>query len=991
MSKENMQKENYLEEISLKEEEILSFWEKNNIFQQSLQQRKGQKEFIFFEGPPTANGRPGIHHFLARAYKDLVCRYKTMRGFFVLRRAGWDTHGLPVEIQIEKELGLKNKTEIEKYGIEKFNQKAKESVWRYKNEWEQFTKRMAYWIDLENPYITCDNNYIETIFWLIKRIYKRGLLYQDYRVVPYCPRCGTPLSSHELALGYETVQDPSIYIKFEIPQPKNEKLINLKNKYQGKIFLLVWTTTPWTLPANTAVAIKEDLDYQLVLKDNDIFISYRFPETSGFEIIEKIKGEELIGEKYSPLYLWEDINNKKIYEVIKGDFVSTEEGTGLVHIAPAFGEEDLEVGKKENLPILLNIDENGCFTGEPKSLKEFKGLFFKELDPVIFKDLEKRGLLFKGDLKGTTHEYPFCWRCHSPLIYYAKKTWFIKMSSLKEEIIKNNQEINWEPDHIKNGRFGQWLNDLKDWALSRNRYWGTPLPIWKCLKCGQIEVIGSLKELKEKGGNLDLLKNEKGEIDLHRPYIDRIKLICGKCHSEMEREEEVLDCWFDSGSMPYASWHWPFDQFSEEDWEEKYEKELIKKIPFPADFICEGIDQTRGWFYTLLAISTLLGLGPAYKNVIVVGLVLDEKGEKMSKSKGNVVVPEEIFQKYGSDILRWYFYAINPSAENKKFSEKDLVNFRNRIFNTFYNVLIFYQLYGFKEKKEIKREELSLMDLWMLSYLEKAKKEITYLLDNYKVNEATRILDDLIDNISRWYLRRSRNIFQKKDDREKWENSSLVLRKVIFQTAILFAPFCPFFAEFIYQKVRNEENKLSVHLENWPLVEEEYFNQEIIKKMEEIKNLASLALALRQEKKIKVRQPLRALILKNQNLKEEKEYLEILKEEVNVKEIRFDPQIQEELTFDFEIDESLKEEGILKEFKRRVQSFRQENKLQPGDQILLGVIADSALKEILERNKEYLMKECFLEDILFDKEISSVFKEVQIESYKAKISLKKIE
>lgn len=986
MEEKEIQQKNFFESISLKEEEILSFWEENKIFQKTLKEREGKEKFIFYEGPPTANGLPGLHHVLARSYKDLICRYKTMRGFYVERRAGWDTHGLPVEIKVEKEIGITSKSEIEKYGVERFNQKARESVWRYKKEWDILTKRMGYWLDLENPYITCENYYIETIFWIIKKIYNKGLLYQDYRVVPYCPRCGTPLSSHELALGYKTINDPSLYIKFEIKNPLNKKLKDLKETFQAKIYLLVWTTTPWTLPANVAIAVGKDLNYQLILKEKEIFISYNFPEEN-FQKIGEIKGEEIIGEQYISLYQW-DKPFKKIYQVIEGDFISTEEGTGLVHIAPAFGEEDLEVGKKENLPILLNIDENGIFTGEPEILREHRGKFFKDLDSIIFDDLKNRGLLLKGDLKGTSHEYPFCWRCHSPLIYYAKKAWFIKMSALREEIIKNNDLINWEPAHIKTGRFGQWLNELKDWTISRNRYWGTPLPIWECRNCHKIEVIGSLEELKERGGNIDLLKNEKGELDLHRPYIDRIKLVCLDCQGEMVRDESVLDCWFDSGAMPYASWHWPFHQFKKEELNQE-EKILIKKIPFPADLICEGIDQTRGWFYTLLAISTLLNLGPAYKNVVVVGLVLDEKGEKMSKSKGNVIDPMMLFKRYGADSVRWYLYAINSSAENKRFSEKDLLNYQRRIFNTFYNVLVFYNLYAFKGEKEIKKEKLSLLDLWVLAYLEKSKKEITHLLDNYKINEATKVLDDLIDNLSRWYLRRSRPIFQKKENQEQWENSSFVLRKVILETSLLLAPFVPFFSEMIYQEIKNKNDKISIHLKDWPSPYEEFVNNEIIEKMEKVKHYAALSLALRQENKIKLRQPLKSLILKDQSL--EKEYLEILKEEVNVKEIKLDSSIESEIILDKEIDEALKEEGVLKEIKRKIQAFRQENKLQPKDKIILGIIADNYLKDLLERNLDFIKKECLIEEILFDQEISSIKKEFQIDSYLIKISLKIIE
>ena len=977
--------------LAQEEEKILHFWQENNIFQKSLENRKGAKEFIFYEGPPTANGRPGLHHMLARSFKDLICRYQTMRGHYVLRRAGWDTHGLPVEIEVEKELNLKNKNEIESYGIEKFNAKAKESVWRYKEEWENLTQRMGYWLDLEHPYITCENDYLETVFWLIKKIYQKGYLYQDYRVVPYCSRCGTPLSSHELSQGYETVKDPSLYLKFEIPAPKNEKLKAIKDKKNKKIFLLVWTTTPWTLPANVAIAVDENLTYQIAEKENEIFISYRWPEGESFSIIDSVFGKDLIGEKYLPLYQWKNFpENQKIYEVVKGDFISQEEGTGLVHLAPAFGEDDLKIGQKENLPLIINVDENGLFTGEPEQLKEFQGQFFQDLNPVIFNDLEKRGLILTGDLKGTLHEYPFCWRCHTPLIYYAKKAWFIKMSALKEKIIENNEKIHWEPEHLKEGRFGQWLKDLKDWTISRNRYWGTPLPIWQCENCSFFEVIGSLEELKEKGGDFELLKNSQGEIDLHRPYLDKIELTCPQCQGKMKRVEEVLDCWFDSGSMPYASWHWPFNQFKKEEWEKMEPSLMVKKIPFPADFICEAIDQTRGWFYTLLAISTLLDLEPAYKNVICVGLVLDEKGEKMSKSKGNIVEPMSIFQKYGADILRWYFYALNSPDENKKFTEKDLIIYQNRIFNTFFNILNFYLTYADlnKENEEINSQDLSLLDKWLLSYLKMTEEKITLYLDNFKVNEASRLIDDLIDNLSRWYIRRSRRVFQKKENLQQWQVSSKVLLKAIKETTLILAPFCPFSSEIIFQKIRSKNDQVSVHLMDWPSFSKEEIDFQLIEKMEQVKNLASLALASRQEKQIKLRQPLKTLILKDTALSSEEELLSILKDEVNVKEIKFDNNLNEELTFDFSLSEDLIEEGILREVIRKIQAFRGENNLLPADKIVLGIIADKDLEEILKKNEEIIKKEALIQELIWGEKISPLVKEINLEKGKIIFSLK---
>jgi isoleucyl-tRNA synthetase len=975
-------------EFVKKEEEILNFWQKNKIFEKSVENRRKSRPFIFYEGPPTANGRPGIHHVLARSFKDLICRYKTMRGFLVERKAGWDTHGLPVELEVEKELGFKNKTEIEKYGIKQFNKKAKESVWRYKEEWERLTERMGYWIDTKNPYITFDPNYIETVWWLIKQINQKGLLYKSYKVLPYCPRCSTPLSSHEVSLGYETIQDPSIFIKFHILNPKSEILKNLKD-LKSEIYLLVWTTTPWTLPANVAIAVDSKLDYKLWQTENEILISYLKPPQKESKLLGEIKGKELIGEEYEPLYLHplKEQEDKKIYEVVEGSFISTEEGTGLVHIAPAFGEDDMELSKKIGLAFIKNIDDKGCFIEEPHEVIKIKGKFFKEADPIIFKNLGERNLLYFGDLKGTTHEYPFCWRCHTPLLYYAFEAWYIKMSQVKKELIRNNQKINWVPQHIKEGRFGQWLREIKDWAISRNRYWGTPLPVWECDKCGHYEVIGSLKELEEKSGG-KLPYNDKKEIDLHRPYVDEIKLKCPQCSGEMKRREELIDCWFDSGSMPYSQWHFPFEQV---DNTQLPARKMIKQIPFPADYICEAVDQTRGWFYTLLAISTLLELGPAYKNVISLGLILDEKGEKMSKSKGNVVEPMEIIEKYGTDSLRWFLFTVNRPGEEKRFLETDLLNFQRRFLNTIWNVFLFYQTYAFKSK--VKISNLSLLNQWILADLEETKVKVINLLDHYSIFEATKVLDNFVDDLSRWYLRRSRRIFQKPDNQTEWETSSMILRIVLKELMLLLAPFCPFFSEIIWQELKEEQDKESVHLADYSKGERKYQNKKILVLMQEIRDLSAKALSLRQKENLKVRQPLKELRIKNEKLKGQNELLKILKEEINVKDIFFDYnlELREEIKLDTQLTPELLEEGIIRELVRQVQEERKKQELVPKDKIsIILEIHAQKLQLMLEQWKDFIKKETGAEELKIQVTPEELKEGISINKEKLRLEIKKV-
>jgi len=959
-------------EFASREEGILSFWRKNSIFQKSLNQRRDAQPFIFYEGPPTANGRPGIHHILARSFKDLVCRYKTMRGFLVERKAGWDTHGLPVEIEVEKQLGFKNKGDINKYGVEKFNEKAKSSVWRYKKEWEEITERMGFWIDMDHPYITLSADYIESVWWLLKQAAQKNLIAKVRRVLPYCPRCGTPLSGHEVSLGYEKVQDPSLFIKFQITNPQSKILHQYKTQNKKcRINLLVWTTTPWTLPANVAIAVRSNLNYKIWQAGDEILVSYNTPpekDNVSVKMIGKIAGKDLEGEHYQPLYQYpldDSGKGKKVYEVVSAKFISLEEGTGLVHIAPAFGEDDRILREEKDLAFIQNIDTNGCFLNNPTGITNVKGLFFKEADPIIFADLEKRNLLYQGDLKGTVHDYPFCWRCETPLIYYSQEAWVIKMSKLRSALLENNKKINWIPAHIKGGRFGQWLEDVKDWTISRKRYWGTPLPIWECPQCGHYEVIGSLQELKSKASNPSLVppRNKKGEIDLHRPYVDNIKMKCPHCGAEMSRVEEVLDCWFDSGSMPYCQWHWPFAQSSDLNLSVK---ESIKSIPFPADFICEAVDQTRGWFYTLLAIATILDIGPAYKNAICLGLILDDKGEKMSKSRGNIVLPMDIIGSFGVDSLRWYFYTMNAPGEEKRFSQKDLLSSQRRFLNILWNVLNFYTTYAYQEE-ENSDISLTVLDKWILAQLEETKEKMTKHLDHYSIQEAGRELENFADNLSRWYLRRSRKVFQKREDEKQWKDSSFVLRKILREVSLLLAPFCPFFSEMVWQTVRNTNDTLSVHLTDWPVLEKKYRDKDLLVTMDRIKDFATQALRLRQEKGMKVRQPLSSLRIKatEEKLKGKRVLMNLLKEEINVKKVIFSPQLEKQVEIDFTLTPVLIREGIRREFVHKVQMLRQKEGLIPSDRIELFVKGEAQLLKVLQKQPAELREDLRAEKIKF--------------------------
>ncbi|MBU1705616.1 isoleucine--tRNA ligase, partial [Patescibacteria group bacterium] len=754
-----------------REKEILEFWKKSNIFKKSLEKPAPRGPFVFFEGPPTANGRPGIHHAESRAFKDCIPRFKTMQGYKVDRKGGWDTHGLPVEIEVEKQLGFTDKNQIEEFGIGPFNEKCKESVWKYKSEWEEFTRRLGFWVDLENAYVTYMPEYVESLWWAIKQIWDKGLLYKDYRVTPHCPRCGTSLSSHELSQGYKKVEDPAVFIKFKVLGKENE-------------YLVAWTTTPWTLPSNVALAVGEDIDYVLVEKDGEKLWMAKVlagKVVEGVEVLEVKKGMELVGMKYEPLFPYvKDALEKATtpnpslgrrgdsdstpplprgdkgglpadqngWTVVAADFVSTEDGSGIVHTAVMYGADDFTLGNKIGLPKYHLVDLEGKFT---QAAGPYAGQFVKDADAAIMEDLRSRGLVLR---EGTIeHDYPFCWRCKSPVIYYAKDSWYIKMTDLQEKLIAENEKINWEPSHIKEGRFGEWLREVKDWAFSRERYWGTPLPIWECQECNERECIGSYEELRTKA-----LQEVKDDFDPHRPFVDEVEIKCAKCGGTARRVTDVCDVWFDSGCMPYAQWHYPFENADKIDKGEVY----------PADYISEAIDQTRGWFYTLLAVSTLLGKERPYKNVICLGHVLDAKGKKMSKSIGNVVNPMEMMDKYGADAVRWYMYTLNQPGESKRFDEKAMVDMVRQNFTILQNVVSFYQMYETEESRhQGSIDSDNILDKWVLARLHTLIKEVTVDLESYKITEPTRLIGNFITDLSTWYLRRSRERFKSDNEADK--------------------------------------------------------------------------------------------------------------------------------------------------------------------------------------------------------------------------------
>ena len=1162
-------------DVAFREEKILEFWKENKTFEKSLEQSEGKKEFIFYEGPPTANGKPGTHHLEARAFKDAIPRYKTMQGFHVRRKGGWDTHGLPVELQVEKKLGLNSKKAIEEYGIAKFNKQCKESVWEYLEYWEKFTDRIGFWLDQENPYITYRNQYIESVWNVIKETEKKGLLYKDYKVVPWCPRCGTALSSHELAQGYENVKDLSVYVKFRVLSgnvalgrslsPSADGALPLdpsvcetppKNNISAGTYILAWTTTPWTLPGNVALAVGEKVDYVKIKKENEILIlaKSRLSIIEGeYEIIEELKGKDLLGLEYEPLYpylqntIFESEKGKmeKAFKVYPANFVTTEDGTGVVHTAVMYGQDDFVLGTEIGLPKHHLVGLDGKFLSGTDFLE---GRFVRDeaVAVDIIKDLAHRGLLLKKEKY--EHSYPHCWRCHTALIYYARDSWYIRMSSLRDELVKENEGINWEPDYIKEGRFGEWLREIKDWAISRERYWGTPLPVWTCEKCKGREVIGSVEDIKKKvkksgnnyfvmrhgeaennlfNGNVyykdlnhsgkltekgkqqakdsaknfkekidiiisspflrtvettkiaceeinfpldkviyderiqecetssffegkdasifkkyydedifhspkealpngesfvelmdrvgsffyeleskyagkniliishqgvvralsfivqgttfdDLIKSgntllsldnseikkfdfiplphdEDYELDLHKPYIDEVELVCTHstdsgqvCGGKLERTKEVMDVWLDSGSMPFAQDHYPFN----------------KNIQYPADFISEAIDQTRGWFYTLHAVGILMGRGKSFKNVICLGHILDAKGKKMSKSIGNIIDPWEMMDKYGVDTLRLWMYSVNQPGESKNFDEKTVAELHNKVFNLLYNVLAFYELYRNKDLENAHStssgqiSSTNVLDIWILSRLDELNALCVEKIENYKLLEPARAFREFIDDLSTWYLRRSRDRI-KEGDKEAKQTLYFVLKNL----AKIMAPFTPFASEDIWQKLKNDTDEESVHLASWPEVSE--INSKIIEEMQKIREIVSIGLQARQKAGIPVRQPLALLNTFGYRIKTN--LIELVRDELNVKKVQENESDKPNIELDIDITPELKQEGNYRELARAVQDIRKKEGLTPSDIISLSLETNEEGKKLIQKFETEIKKTVLASEVKLEK------------------------
>jgi len=870
--------------IPAAEEKILEFWETNQVFQKAQEMAKDRPHFVFYEGPPTANGPPGIHHFISRTIKDLVCRYKAMRGYRVDRKAGWDTHGLPVEIAVEKELKLESKPKIVEYGISNFNQKCRESVFRHLDDWNEFTRRIGYWLDLDDAYVTLSNEYIESVWSILKIFYDRGLIYKGYKTVPFCPRCGTGLSSHEVALGYEMVKDPSLYVKVKAAD--------------DDFSYLVWTTTPWTLPSNAALCLKPDADYVMVEHEGEKLVLAEALVGKVFgeykEVIERYKGVDFLKRRYEPLFeTFKDQTDSAFY-IINGDFVTLEDGTGIVHIAPGFGADDYEIGQVYGLPVFQAIEAKGIFKD---FAGPYAGMFVKDADPLIIKDLKSAGKLFKKEIY--EHNYPFCWRCHAPLIYIARQSWYLKTTDFKDQLIKNNNAINWHPDEIRTGRMQDWLENNVDWALSRERFWGTPLPIWICddPHCGKQAAIGSIKELIEKSASKELKTQQAlGTLDLHKPQMDEAKLTC-ECGSTMSRVPEVIDCWFDSGSMPYAQWHYPFE--NKEEFERKY----------PGDFIAEAVDQTRGWFYSLLAISTLLFDKPPFKNVIAHELILDKEGKKMSKSKGNVVDPVTTINKFGADPVRWYLVATSNPWLPIRFDPEGLVEVVRKYFDTLRNTYSFFAIYAnidqvaesaeaeelaveqYLEKKAGKPERF---DLWITSRYHSLIKEVTHSFDNYEITRAVRKIQSFVINeLSNWYVRTNRRRFWAKADDPSKMRAYLTLYRILAGVCQLTAPVAPFMSELIWKELMGENREehgfpLSVHMTDYPSPNEAQIDSKLEEAMGLVETIISLGRAARSRKNLKVRQPLSRIIIglpKYIELARLEEYCNIIKDELNVKDV----------------------------------------------------------------------------------------------------------
>ena len=844
-----------------REKEITEFWKENKVFEKSME--KEGETFSFYDGPPTANGKPHIGHILTRVIKDIIPRYKTMKGYNVQRKAGWDTHGLPVELEVEKTLGIDGKQDIEKFGIEPFIKKCKESVWKYKGEWERMSDRVGYWVDMDNPYITYDDNYIESVWWSLKEIDKQGLIYKGHKIVPYCPRCGTALSSHEVAQGYKDVKEKSVFVKF-------------KKVGEENVYFLAWTTTPWTLPSNVALCMNPNESYVRIKAGEEFYILAEalvptLFEEGAYEIVERKIGKDYEHEKYEPLFdFCSDADKAKAYYVTVDNYVTLTDGSGIVHIAPAFGEDDSQVGRKYGLPFVQMVDERGKFVAEAGDLV---GIFAKDADKIIIERLNNRGLLFKELMY--EHSYPHCWRCDTPLLYYARSSWFIKMTAVRDRLLKNNASVNWMPPTIGSGRMGNFLENVIDWGLSRDRYWGTPLPIWVCEKCGKKHVIGSKAELKELGGI-------EGDIELHKPYIDAVEWDC-ECGGKMKRVHEVIDCWYDSGSMPFAQWHYPFEN-----------KEIFEKN-FPADFISEAVDQTRGWFYTLMAISTLIFDKAPFKNCIVLGHVNDKDGIKMSKHKGNVVDPWSVLDKQGADAVRWYFYTGSAPWLPSRFYGEAVSEVQRKFLGTLWNTYAFFVLYADIDKfnpMDYKAEDckFTLMDKWILSELNSLVKFVDECLNEYKITESARRIQEFTDMLSNWYVRRCRERYWGSEMTENKIAAYVTLYNVLVTLSKVIAPYTPFVAESIYQNLVANFDKtapISVHLCDFPVADESLIDEDLDRGMEYLLKIVALGRATRNKANIKNRQPLSKLYVKGDSSLLNNELLELIADELNVKSVEF--------------------------------------------------------------------------------------------------------
>ncbi len=979
------------------EEKILSWWKENNVFQRSVEARKGGPRFVLYDGPPTLNGSPALHHVLTSIFKDALPRYKVMNGYYAQRIGGWDTHGLPVELEVEKQLDISSKTQIEEYGVDRFNELCRQSVYGYLREFEVILERCGYWVDLENAYITLKNEYIESCWWAIKQMWDKGLVYQGYRVTPHCPRCGTSLSSHEIAQGYKDTEDPSVYIKFKLSDKSSANLPADK-----PVYFLAWTTTPWTLPGNTALAVSPEDEYVLLKGENDYLImAARLVGAVGLENYKeekKLEGKDLMGVSYEPLYKVTIFKNKDDlpgYRVIAGDFVSMEEGTGIVHIAPAYGEVDFEVGEKENLPLVHSVNLDGLVkrypTGYTPSIYKRMlrdealgfasvgkmqsipghGKFVKDADADVIADLKSRGLLLRSET--IKHTYPFCWRCETPLLYYAKATWYIRTTALKDRLLSGNEEINWYPEHIKYGRFGDWLQNNIDWAFSRERYWGTPLPVWRCESCGGFECVGGMEELGEKEDFIGF----KEPLDLHRPYVDELTFKCEKCGGQMRRVSEVIDCWFDSGVMPVAQDHYPFEN-----------ETLLEDGRFPADFICEAVDQTRGWFYSLHAISTLLFSRPCFKNVICLGHILDPKGEKMSKRKGNVVWPMEVMKKYGADALRWYLYTASAPGNPRQFDEKQVNEVSRRFLSTLWNVYSFFVMYAniddYKPSGDSPASEAEL-DKWILSELNQLVNDVRSSMDAYNPTEAGRKIETFVDGLSNWYVRRSRRRFWKSENDDDKLSAYNTLYHCLVTLSKLMAPLTPFIAEELYRNLvisALPDAPESVHLADFPQADESAIDKQLSEDNRLAMKICSLGRAARSRAGIKVRQPL-AEIHVGAASEHEKRALDrvapLVMEELNVKDLTYDSaekvagmegreyavvsEMGNSVAISTYITAELEAEGMAREIVHRVQNMRRSAGYDIADHIHMYYEADAWIMQSLSSFADYVMQETLAHEI----------------------------